>query len=305
MDSERIVNRLSAIIENRFGCALRFFDVSSIEKIKDSTLAQAISRNETAPFIVSGSDLVLPIRSGHGLLGAAVVLSGSALGSEEMDQVRQVVDLILGSYLVQSEKLDVLKSVQTLLETQLLPENVVSMAQSRPLFPFAEGTPVITSTIEEDHGLPLLIEGQSASGLRDIALKVHNSSGRNAFLSLDMVNIDHVNTVEGLGQMGRITLFIAEVGNLTMAQQNLFSEYVKQTRRYDDCPRLIFATELAVQELVEVRGISETFLKEISVARIQLTTETSERLHKNPDIIDFLEHKRRAQMSTIKPQDLH
>lgn len=102
---DRIISKLNSMMINRFGVAVQYISVTDQADENFITL-ETVKRNAGAPMIVAHNQLIVPIRVEGTLVGATKVNKINTLKPHELSQVRETIDLILGSALSAQYKLD-------------------------------------------------------------------------------------------------------------------------------------------------------------------------------------------------------
>ncbi|MCC6277290.1 MAG: hypothetical protein IT289_05170 [Oligoflexia bacterium] len=117
---ERVVNKLNAMMFNRFGVHIEYFGLSDACE-KNKSVLETAKRNSGAPMIVSHNHVIVPIRVEGTLVGATQARGTRVLKPFELSQVVETVDLVLTAALTTQSKLD---TTDMLLGNMMAQENL-------------------------------------------------------------------------------------------------------------------------------------------------------------------------------------
>jgi hypothetical protein len=102
---ERVVNKLNAMMFNRFGVQIDYIEISDTAETNSSVLETA-KRNSGAPMIVAHNQLIVPIRVEGTLVGATRTKGIQILKPFELSQVVETIDLVLTAALTTQSRLE-------------------------------------------------------------------------------------------------------------------------------------------------------------------------------------------------------
>lgn len=126
----RVVSKLDALIENRFGVDFNYFSIS--EKNQDNLSAvETVKRNSGAPLIIAWDSMLIPMRVKGSLVGVVRVNQISRLEPKQLHQIKQTVDLILNEALIAQDELDRVTDVLNYIETTEYKSNVINISKRR------------------------------------------------------------------------------------------------------------------------------------------------------------------------------
>jgi len=271
------VERLTELVQKQYGCE---FSYQTLSELNERTLTPDLRRGD---IINAGDWVFFPVFLGARLVGAARISRRDNISSQDLKSMHKMIRMILESKLHDIDRIEMLDQ----LETHLIKMRENSGAQSN-LIQFREFQPnpfPLTSLGEKD-GLhfPFLIESLNSEDIFKMALEIHSKTNRYAFLSIEDINVAAFDSLDALKNLGAITIFVADISQLTFAQQNRFIEYYRTTRG-TDCPQVIAGTSLPVRELKLNGKVSTELLQALSVGYLHMSQPFH--VYKRENMLDF------------------
>lgn len=268
---DRMFQRLAYLVKERYGAVITFTDLNARLRIADVKTVTAVQRNPHAEFIVSGNDLVLPIRGNENLLGYITLFDGIKLNEAAISQIRQVTDLLLTETLILEDKAQRMKVVEHFIQSFESIDQVVDLKDRMQTEEINYLNPEIS--ISEHHLenlFPVLVESHSVGEAKELALELHRSTDRNSFLTLEDYLLENFSSPEKIKTLGPITLFIPSVNTLSQAAQNNILSYLKNSNYTSTGPRIIGAVQSSPESLVANGTLVSELREALASARIKL-----------------------------------
>lgn len=278
------ISRINRLLEGLMSCKLEFHSVENLspDQWNSRDLALMKVNEENRPTYIEGEssgDFGFPVNLHGSFAGLAVVRGWQGAKPAHLIQLAELLTCVLESSLAREERGDRLRLIEERLHLIEDQSNVIPMQRSRlaqalelielPSEPVAVDAPV-TST-------PLLIETRPGFPLQRIAIEIHQMSARWAFLSLESLSADVLDSREGLKELGGITLFIEDISRLSAHQIEKLTEYLA-TKPGTDMPQVIAGALEPVANLRASGKISARLIEQMCVAELNWSDRTSEQV---------------------------
>lgn len=281
---DEIMTKLNRILEGLMSCRLEFQPVSQLSPDEWNTrdLALMCVNEESAPSYVEGEStgaFGFPVNLHGTFAGLAVVRGMRGARSAQLIQLAELLTAVLESSVTRQDRGDRLRmmeeQIQLLREEMKEDSNVVKLRSSRPTQEFSvtdmpEPYEPIESPITTT---PLLIQVTPGFPLQRIALEIHHMAGRWAFLAIENLASDVLDSREGLKELGGITLYIEDICKLSEHQQVKLAEYLA-TQPSQDMPQIIAGTIESARMLRENGKISARLLDLLCVSELTWNNKT-------------------------------
>ncbi len=262
---QSLVTRLAKIIKARYDAEISFSWLSDLSPESRAALVSetgSVKGSTEAPL-----SYVFPVFSHYRLVGQVVVKGPRGLNSSKAeDEMRDLVELFLDHNLALSDQIETLDMIQSQLESaqaSVDTDNVIPIRRSKTN-PELKGALRSKPKPRIGFALPTFIEGLSYADMRNLALEIHELSGRYAFLHLsDLAWTSR----DELADLGPITLYVPDIGLLTFEEQRKLGEHLR-SRPGVDTPQFIFGSLSTYKELRESNLVDSPLLEAVSVCRL-------------------------------------
>ncbi|MEQ1878759.1 MAG: hypothetical protein ABL958_19110, partial [Bdellovibrionia bacterium] len=251
-----VLDRLCQMIAERYQRQVRYVELTPYSDSPESPIVDLVIRNRRAKKIIAGDDLVVPVRMGERLAGAAVISGGMTLPETDMDAVVDTVGLILDEYVEVSDRVDRIRQLENHLQNVTESPNVVYLHQVRTRNKEL-GEQIAVGRQQGPHLTQILLEGRAGIPFKEIAFDIHQKSGRSSFISWDDLDASQIARASDIAELGPITIFFPNLANLSPAQQAVLDDYVLNVMD-DFTPRIMAAIQAPLSELVERGSIKST-----------------------------------------------
>lgn len=253
-----VLKRLSQIIAERYQRQVRYVEMTPYSDSPESPIVDVVMRNRRAKKIITGDDLIVPVRMGESVAGAAIVSNGSTLPELEMDGVVDTVTLILDGYVEANDRAERARQLEGyLLSKRETSENVVYLHNVRTRNK-EMGEQITVGRDQGEFLTQILLEGKFGIPFKEIAFDIHQKSGRSSFLSWEDLDKNLLNKASDIAELGPLTIFIGDLAQLTPAQQSVLDDYVLNVMD-ESTPRIMAAIHAPLNELVE-KGVLKSTL---------------------------------------------
>ena len=246
------IQKLARLIKNRYGCDLSYRalkDLTEDERIKACSHSHALSIHL------------------HGeAVGVVYVSNSHHLCADSLKALKEVVSTVMEFTLQSSNHLEIIN----LLEHQLGQQNetnIIKMIRpNRTTNAFLN-----TKNYSEDMGpnTPVLIEANSHDDILKMAVEIHERSQRYAFIQFDQLSDSARLNSSELHGMGRISLFIPDLVELTSAETLTLIHFIN-TSTSSDCPQIIVGTLLRSEQLMQMDSIHKNLYTLLNTAVFRL-----------------------------------
>lgn len=141
----------------------------------------------------------------------------------------------------------------------------------------SNGTPLASNEkIQSSWSSPLLLEAVSQDDLHRYAIDVHAKEQRWAFVNLNDLKVGMVDSFESLKDLGNVTLFIEDLGQLSIEQQIKLAEYLARSKNIEPhssqiksaSPMVIAGIYEPMANLIARRVILPTLLQLFSYSKL-------------------------------------
>lgn len=265
------------MVKSRFECEIGFIDYRKAQ----NDLKGLIDRNRNSEMIVSGNDLVLPIIDKSELFGAVQVLNGGHLRPSQMTEIRQLVDLTIGSLLL-LESRDVLsRTIENFLTFSSVAEDS-TIAKLDFMVPDLEFEEPVTFDAE-----PVFLEGRSVEEQRKTALEIHHQSENSAFLNFRDLPEDTRLNIFAVMELGPITIFVDNLEVLSDLEKNVLEGLLRQANKGSYIPKLIFSYEFSLGVAREKDLISEEMFLELKGRELSVKLNKEAKIEQTAKLLMF------------------
>lgn len=260
MNTTEVIERINKILGGLAACKLEFQtrDVLNSKDWDDADLRLLLSSKDLShmpKYITAKSTMTFgfPIRVNGILVGIASLNDWPTAMPQELIALAELLAVVIEERLALSMRSQTLKSLEDRLRIQEKPGNVTPLRITRLEQVRRSIAEIEKEKIESDAGEtgPLLLEGEDETTTARLAFELHERSGRWAFLSLEDLATDILETRDNLKSLGGITLFIRDLAALTTKQQIRLAEYlaiqpskempqvIASVRRFEDFGRVM------------------------------------------------------------------
>jgi DNA-binding NtrC family response regulator len=251
-----LLDRLCQMIAERYQRQVRYVELTPYSDSPESPIVDIVMRNRRAKKIITGDDLIVPVRMGERLAGAAVISSGRTLPEADMDGVVETVSLILDEYVEVSDRVERIRQLEQHLLNKHESPNVVYLHEVRTKNKVMEEQ-ITVGRHQGRYLTQILLEGKSGIPFKEIAFDIHQKSGRSSFISWNDLDARQITKSSDIAELGPITIFIGNLAELASEQQTVLDDYVLNVMD-DFTPRIMASIQSPLSELVEKGAIKST-----------------------------------------------
>ncbi len=268
---DRMFQRLANMMKERFDTNITFTDFTSRLRVADVKAVTAVQRNPMASFIATDKDMVLPIRTESQLYGFITLFDGIYLKEAQLEQIRQVTDLLLTESCLLEDKAQRMKVVEHHIKTFNSLEDIIDLRTKMKDQEINFINPEISIPHENlDSVFPILIESHSIEDAQELAVEIHRTSNRTSFLTYESYIASELTSVEKIKSLGPITLFIPNLSEVPLDMQMTLESYLHFSSRTTHHPRIICAVQENPDELVKTGEFHAGLYEKIRMARVKL-----------------------------------
>ncbi len=300
------VNRIFTGLTN---CHLEFVPEASILGTQWNTQDLEPLRDQRAdrPRYIQGDAngrFGFPVNLHGSFAGLVVVSDWQGANPAQLLQLAELLTLILESSLERSERAGNLRTLHERLQLVDRQNNVVPLrpARLREEFDVEKVYDLPEKPVSLDTALSklsLLIEIPDGFPLHRIAHEIHEMSARWAFVALENLAPDILESVESLKALGGVTLYIADLASLSASQQIHLAQYLA-IQPTDEMPQIVAGLRIPVERARAEGRVLTRLLDSFCVSRLDWTERTGKQV--TSDLIDaslrfILERAREAALS--------
>jgi hypothetical protein len=276
-----IITRLNHIFKGILDCGFEFQPLKelspelwSADDLKLLTAADANSSADQPRYVESfrSGCFGFPVNAAGGCEGLAVVK-----GWKEGDQSRLLLLAELFTFVFESS-MKMTEQKHTLRDVEEKLRMIDATAHSNNVIPlrpkqYGEALQFVESSRTPPRNpsplltKPLLIEASASFPLQRLALEIHQTSNRWAFVSTDDLPAEIFHSKESLQQLGAVTLFIPNISLLTTNSQLKLAEYLALGPT-DEMPQVIAGTTDSAAELGRTQRVLPHLLELFFVSQL-------------------------------------
>ena len=288
MDFENIfqptLNRLSSLVFRQYGCD---FDYQSITELTRDNLTILRQRLRSGLPVTAGDWVFFPVFVGDDLAGAARISSRENMTEEDINYLHQVIRMVLENSLNNIERLDILSQYEDHIATANERENQTEDTNLVYLSNYQKNNfPLPNNVGKESLAFPFMIECKNEEDLYKMALEVHSQSRRFAFLNIEDLSSEAFKNVETLRKLGPITVFVSDLTQLTLEQQNcIVDHYTHMTDL--DVPHFVCGTQMPLAQLISEHKVLPGLVKVLAVGHLAMTRPFN--FYKSRNILEFFD----------------
>jgi hypothetical protein len=285
--------KISRVFTGLTNCQLEFVTNSSI-------LISQWSAQELEPYRENRADRPSYIKGdGDGLVGFPVTLNGVFAGlvivsgwrganPDQLLQLAELLALILESSLEGSERASSLRALQERLHLVDRSNNVVPLRPTRlkeeldveRILALPEKPVSLDTALSK---LSLLVEIPDGFPFHRIAHELHEMSARWAFVALENLAPDILESVDSLKALGGVTLYISDLAALTATQQMYLAQYLT-IQPNEDMPQIVAGIMVPVERARGEGRVLAGLLDSFCISRLDWTERTGKQV--TSDLID-------------------
>ncbi len=236
IDELSSINKLKSLIQKRFGKGLEISRLTDLNSVKPDS-----------DFFFKKTDMIIPIFHDETYLGTAIVKKADDVDEEQWFTLSSLVKMTLTPALY-SQYLSLQEN-----NLQIAEEETESEIES--IFPSAlkaevEGSSKIISQVIHLNGINEIV--------LKVAHQIHELEKRWGFVPLKDLNIK-LEEINDLKKLGAMTVFIKDITELTLHQQNIIAQYLAEVSG-SEFPLVIIGSSLNLEEIANHPSITTDLL---------------------------------------------
>lgn len=257
MTVNKLVRKMSRLIEKEFGCSLNFIahEDGAIREASGEQEHQEIAlRNIGAARIYSGADIIIPVRKGEMLIGSAVLVGGYNVRTVHVEKLEKILnDAFVKAYNGESLT-DSVQQLESYIESLTVPENVIFLADVKQ----RRRQKLREFGLDHENllGRPVFVHSDREEDLQKIAVDIHRELGSVGFVPWFALDQSSLNTVDSLKELGPVTIFVSELEDLDVEQQSLVEKLLNENHS-ETVPQFIFGSQKPLVDLLSAKSVSE------------------------------------------------
>lgn len=244
--------KVSKIAEQKYGCSVEFiyYDKNNSESNNEEYINtfETIHRNAGAQFVIAQGAILVPVYIDGEIFGSIVVKDGMHVDPLNFEDLHIFLDSTLKDFIVKKERLRRIKIEESLIKAQET-SNVI------PLFKNTNEEVVISlkntspaNEIDQAWKAALFLTGGDYSQTRAIAHDIHSLLNRNSFVPYSVLELNSPNFSNSLSQLGKITVFVPEILDLSETETAEIFKYIQQCTNRDK-PFFIISSEKSFEDI--------------------------------------------------------
>ncbi len=270
------VEKLAQLVLRQYGCEISYLELNTLPL----SLRKSLANNKP---VTLEENVYLPILTETTLQGVVTIKHGYDLSEKVISYLHSVSQVLLESALISSlqiEKIEALeKQMAAATESQA---KVTPMSHFRDNQFTIHGTP--KSDYQDEFDFACLIESETSFDIFKMALEIHQAAARMVFLSFRDLEAGIEKTVAGLNKLGRVTIFIEDIKQLSLEQQADLLKFLTQ-RISKESPQIVVGTTAPYSDLKNDSQVNQEFLKKITVGYLHLTQPFA--TYKKENLLNF------------------
>ena len=225
----------------------------------------------------------------QGAFAGLVIISGwQGANPAQILQLAEFLTLVLESSFERSERATNLRTLHERLQLVDLQNNVVPLRPTRlreefdiqKIYRLPEKPVSLDMALSK---LSLLIEIPDGFPLHRIAHEIHEMSARWAFVALENLAPDILESVDSLKALGGVTLYIANLGSLTATQQTHLAQYLA-IQPTEEMPQIVAGLTMPIESARAEGRVLTRLLDSFCISRLDWTERTGKQV--TSDLID-------------------
>lgn len=261
--------KVSKITEQKYGCSVRFlyFDFDKKLTEEHNELYEIIEKNFGAQFVISKGRILVPVYIDSELFGCIKVEDGLCVDPSLFEDLHSFLDVTLKEFIVKKEKLRRIKIEESLLSASN--QNVIPLFKNHPSFSLADYHKAEASSSGWQGAL--FLSGGDYSQTRTIALEIHSLLNRSSFVPYSSLEFQSSNFSSYLSELGKITIYIPEVIDLSDAESREFCTYIKNLSSKTS-PFIILSSQKTLKELENENLLNPDLLSSLREFNLEFNT---------------------------------
>lgn len=277
--------KVSKIVEQKYGCSVEFLYLQNLKENEFDTsldliqneeiqkIIQTISRNFGAQFIIAEGNILVPVYVDAEIFGTIIVKEGIHLDPRLFEDLHTFLDTTLKDFIVKKEKLRRIKIEESILKAEKSHDNIVPL--------FKNQNPSSIYAYEEEPRLnngewrgALFLSGGDYSQTRTIALEIHSLLNRNSFLPFTVMEFQSPNLSKVLVDLGKITIFVPEILDLSEKEGLEIVRYVKEFA-HREAPFIIISSQRPLKDLEKDSLLHPDLINCLKEFHLEFTTSSN------------------------------
>lgn len=247
--------KVSKIAEQKYGCSVEFvyYDKNSLQPSDEENTStfEVIHRNVGAQFVIAQGAILVPVYIDEEIFGSIIVKDGMHVDPLNFEDLHVFLDTTLKDFIIKKEKLRRIKIEESIIKAQSQEKSNVI-----PLFKNSHDEVVLSlknnsaqsGDIDQAWKAALFLTGGDYSQTRAIAHDIHSLLNRNSFVPYSVLDLNSPHFSESLSQLGRITVFVPEILDLSEAETNEIFSYIQNCSSRDK-PFFIISSERSFEDI--------------------------------------------------------
>lgn len=248
--------------------------------------SQPLHKDIAFNFINEEHRIQFPIRYKDRIVGTAEIKSEKVVSHSEAQKLSDMIDLLFGPTIDNIERLKFAQRLEDNMLNQKPANNVISLNKKRMEKFNIEPTvdPVHTKKRPQLYA-PILIQGQNDYDISRLALEIHYSLDRMAFLHYGDLDLATRIQVSELKSLGSISLFVPNIMELSRTEKSTLIDMCAETGR-KDIPLIIAGTTSTYQVLLAKMGYTRELTQSLSETYLRMTKSFKD--YKEQGILPFI-----------------
>ncbi len=273
-------------MEQRYGCSVEFhYYNQELVKRESAPSAQAaepkssvfeiIERNFGAQFVIAQGQIIIPIYIDDHLFGTVVVKENSQINPNDFEEIQLFIETTLKDFIIKKESLRRLKIEESCLSGVLNTQNVIPLFRNNfSSFLLEEPDSESEFTALEDNSRfrqALFLTGGDYTQTREIAFDIHSLLKRNSFVPYSVLDFSSQLFSDHLPGLGRVTIFIPEVLDLSEKEREQVFEYIHNysSTKY---PFLVLSSQKTIAEIETEKNLLPQQLEQLKKFHMTLAS---------------------------------
>jgi hypothetical protein len=268
--------KVSKIAEQKYGCSVEFVYLENVNSdTKYNEIFETIQRNVGAQFVIAEGAFLVPVYVDGEIFGSIVIKDGMNVDPLNFEDLHVFLDATLKDFIVKKEKLRRIKIEESLLKASKL-SNVIPL--------FKNGNEDVVMSLSQKHmqndqswKSALFLTGGDYTQTRSIANEIHSLLDRNAFVPYSVLEMNSPNFSENLPSLGRISIFIPEILDLSRQEAAEIFNFIKN-QSHRDHPFFIISSQKSFDEILKEELLDPAFIEALKKFHLEFQGKSKSNL---------------------------
>lgn len=263
MTVHTLLVKISHKLRKEIGCNFHFVELAAQYQLTDikNEQFQTAQRNSTSNRIYCGRDILLPIVIDRVFKGAVVISDGITVNNRDLDVLERFVRGCVVKNISGDKSEPDFEPWYRYVDGVTDEENVIYLSQVKRQRERIMGTENLW------RGGVVFVQAMEPESVQKVAVDIFRDQGSTGLVP--WFALDPLNSVECIKDLGRITIFVTNISDLSESQQELIEKYLNEACE-EDTPKFIIGAQKSLEVLMNEGQTRKGLLALMNTPQVRL-----------------------------------